>query len=127
MDKSKFPLWNRILLCGVFQIILCSCSFGENWTRGDTYREVAWGAIHIADWAQTRQIAQNPDKYHETNPILGSHPSTQSVDLYMGSVLIVHPFISAALPKPYRDVWQYMSIGVSGACVINNISIGVGF
>jgi hypothetical protein len=113
-----------------FIVIVClltGCTFGENWTRGDTYREVAWGAIHVADWAQTRQIAQHPEKYYETNPILGKHPSEQSVNLYMGTALIVHPIISGLLPKPYRDVWQYMSIGVSGAAVINNVSIGVGF
>jgi hypothetical protein len=110
----------------VIVLLLTGCTFGENWTRGDTYREVAWGAIHAVDWAQTRQIAQNPE-YHETNPILGSHPSVGSVDLYMASALVIHPVISAVLPKPYRDVWQYLSIGVSGACVINNVSIGVGF
>jgi hypothetical protein len=83
--------------------------------------------IHAVDWAQTRQIAQHPEQFKEMNPILGSHPSVQSVDIYMGSALIIHPVISSVLPSHYREAWQYISIGVSGGAVINNVNIGVRF
>lgn len=37
----------------------------------------------LLDWAQTRRIARNPDKYYEKNLVLGEHPDQKSVDAYM--------------------------------------------
>lgn len=69
----------------------------------------------------------NPDQYREFNPILGSHPSVGEVDLYMGGWMLLHPIISDMLPPEYRKYWQYISIGVSGGCVLNNMNLGIGF
>ncbi len=113
----------------------CASTFGEKWSKADTSREVVWEGLHVMDWGQTRYIAKHPDKYRELNPILGSHPSQNRVDIYMGSGLLLHPVISAYLsPQEYailgikvrpRSLWQYFTITLSGGCVINNASIGV--
>ena len=101
-------------------------AFGENWKKEDTYRELTWTALLIADYGQTMNIAKNPDKYHEYNPILGSHPSQSSVNVYMLSAAIIHPAISYILPPKYRKWWQYITIGIEIGAVTNNFIAGIG-
>ncbi len=95
------------------------------WDKNDTFREIAWQGIHLIDWGQTLEAARQPDRYYEMNPILGKHPSVGNVNLYMATSLIVHPMISYFLPKKYRKAWQYISIGISGGCVIHNFNAGL--
>jgi hypothetical protein len=84
-------------------------------------------ALKAIDYAQTMKIADNPDKWYERNPILGRHPSGQEVTTYFAVSYLATTAIAVALPAPYRAWWQYAVIGVSGACVANNLSIGIGF
>ena len=100
--------------------------FASDWTREDTYRELAWTALLVVDYGQTMNIARNPDKFKEYNPILGEHPSKSSVRLYMLSAAIIHPVISYYLPPKYRKWWQYISIGIEAGAIGNNIGAGIG-
>jgi len=81
------------------------------------------------DWRQTVQIARNPDRYWERNPLLGEHPSEQRVNLHFLVGAILHPIVTEILPSKYRlwgtdwkprIIWQSISIGMSGICVLNN-------
>ena len=105
-------------------------------TKGQIVGEVAWQVIHVVDWGQTLDIAANPDRYHEINPIIGRHPSRGRVNLYMGASAILHPVVTWLLPEKAevfgfefnpRWVWLGGTIATSGACVINNNSIGLRF
>lgn len=97
------------------------------WTTADTYRETAYMAMHVADWGQTLDIADHPEKWHEHNPILGNNPSRGRVNAYFITTAVLHPVVSAALPEPYRKWWQYGTIGLEAVCVGNNARIGIGF
>lgn len=97
----------------------------DPWSKGDVAREATWQVLHLVDWGQTLDIADNPTRYRECNPILGSHPSRQTVNLYMGVGALVHLGITHVLPKSCRPYWQYLTIGVSGALVIHNFNIGL--
>ena len=97
----------------------------DPWSRGDIAREVAWQGIHLIDWGQTLDIADNLDKYHEHNFWMGDHPSRGKVNLYMGLETILHPLVTHVLPKSCRPYWQWVTIGISGGLVINNYSIGL--
>lgn len=110
----------------VFLIVLMvsGCANG-GWTRADTYRQAAMITVSGADWLQTRQIAKNPDKFYEMNPILGKHPSTGEVDLYFAASLAAHTAIAMALPPKYREFWQYFWIGAEAATVAHNLDVGV--
>lgn len=97
--------------------------------------EAAWEVLHVIDYGQTLQIAMEPDRYWELNPVLGKHPSVDSVHVYMLGSALLHPVITYVLPRkvdvfgvevPVRRIWQGISIGMSGACVVNNFSIGLG-
>jgi len=109
-------------------LLLVACpAHADEWTKEDTYREAAYLALHVADWGQTLEVANHPDEYHETNPVLGSHPSRGRVNAYFIATGILHPVVSYVLPRPYRELWQYGTIGIEIICVGNNAAIGVGF
>lgn len=117
MKKSMF------LIAVLF--VMNGCAFHDPWTHKDTYRHATMTGLMIIDWRQTRQIADNPHKYCELNPILNEHPSTQEVDLYFASSWILTTGIVYYLPTKWRKRGQYICIGLTAGCVINNYSIGL--
>lgn len=100
--------------------------YADEWTREDTYREVAYLALHVADWGQTLEIADHPEKWHEHNPVLGSHPSRGEVNAWFIATGLLHPVVSYALPRPYREIWQYSTIVLEIGVTAHNASIGIG-
>jgi hypothetical protein len=106
---------------------LSSSCFADPWTSEDTYRQTAFFILDAADWAQTRNIARNPDKWTETNPLLGAHPSVRQVDWYFVSASLMHFGIAYLLPSKYRSSFQMLSIGVELGAVSRNFRIGVRF
>jgi hypothetical protein len=109
----------------IVSFVLSGCANG-GWSTADTYRQAGFLALTGIDWAQTRKIAKNQDDYHEHNPILGSHPSTEKVDIYFPACIAAHTAVAAALPPEYRKWWQYVFIGVEAGVVASNLSIGLG-
>ena len=106
----------------------------DKMTKQDIALEATWLTLHTLDYGQTLNIAKEPNKYYEINPILGRHPSEEKVHAYMLTGMIVHPIITYMLPRevdvmgfkvPARTIWQAVSIGTSGALVINNFNIGL--
>jgi hypothetical protein len=70
----------------------------------------------------------------ELNPILGRTPSRHAVNNYFGTVLAVHPIISALLPRKMelfgqelnpRKGWQYFYLGVEATATISNYRGGL--
>jgi hypothetical protein len=117
--------WVKIVMFSALLAVLSGCGGSRAWTRGDVAREAAYVAVTTIDWRQTREIAEHPDRYYEMNPILGKHPSVGRVNTYFLVTAVGHVLITHAVPHPYRPYWQYISIGASAACVINNQSIGL--
>jgi len=95
------------------------------WDKNDTRREVAWQIIHAIDYGQTLDIAKNPHRFTEGNPILGRHPSTDQVHAYMLTGALLHYAVARKLKPKYRKLFQYVSIGLSGSCVVSNARIGI--
>lgn len=124
-----------ILVIAFLASIFSSPAHAESdWTTTDTALQVTYSVLHVMDWLQTRQIAANPDRWHETNPILGEHPSKGKVDAYFATTLIAHTAISYLLPKevdalgykvPARNIWQMVWIGVEAGYVAHNYSLGI--
>jgi hypothetical protein len=109
----------------ILLILLPTFCFAGDWSKEDTYREVTWQVLHAIDIGQTRDIAKNPDRFYEINPILGKHPSVEEVNRYAVASSLVHFGISYFLPKEYRKWWQYVSIGISTGIVSHNYDIGL--
>jgi hypothetical protein len=103
------------------------------WDTADVLRELVAEGVTVIDWGQTRDIRHH-DGHYEMNPILGRTPSNESIGKYFGTILVLHPVISALLPKEAdvfgwhthpRSAWQYIYIGVESATVISNYRGGI--
>lgn len=96
------------------------------WTEDQKRMGAALAAVSVVDWAQTRYIADNPDRFHETNPIMGRHPSIGRVDRYFATSVLVGAVVLDALPSEYRDYALKAGLVLEVLVVSNNARIGVG-
>lgn len=113
-----------LLIIIMLLIPVQSFAFDE-WSKTDIALEAVYTTLHVIDWGQTLNIADNPYRYYETNPILGKCPSRSDVNVYMASSLVLHTIVTAVLPKEYRPWFQAVTIGIEGAMLINNFNLGI--
>lgn len=137
--EQRWPALYDVLVGAVAAVIIAMTGFlvvtmlngctasRSNWSKEDTYRQVAVTSLMAIDYMQTMEIARDPDNYHENNPILGNHPSEAEVTAYFLMSYAVTSGISLALPDNLRPWWQYLIIGIEGGATANNFSIGLGF
>ena len=79
----------------------------------------------LVDWGQTRDIARRPEEYHETNPLLGEHPSMKKVDTYFASWILGNFMATKLLQGKWRKAWQHAINVVQVGAVANNYKIGL--
>lgn len=97
----------------------------EPWSTTDKVLGTATGLAILADWAQTRQIAKNPDKWRETNELLGEHPSVGDVNrhfLIYGATVGILAHIS---PPPIRKALLGGVLVYQIDLVSENYSLGI--
>lgn len=104
----------------------------ERWTASDTVRQGALVGLQVVDWRQTRWFVKHPayydctaarceaGSYRERNPVLGAHPSVGKVNNLIGASIVGHALVSAALPRAWREGWQYTWIGAEAYSVGGN-------
>jgi hypothetical protein len=117
---------NLIVIVAVILLLPSMALSADPWTQGDLWREIAWQTLHIVDWGQTLEIADNPSKYHEHNIIMGRHPKKHTVNEFMAVSAMAHIAIAHVLPSKWRLLWQTSTIAATGYCVGRNFNIGVG-
>lgn len=98
--------------------------YEDRWTVKDTFFQLQYTVLHVIDWGQTRHISKN-DEYYETNPLLGSKPSTELVDIYFAVTLIGHTTVSYLLPAKWRRKWQAFTSVLETVVTAHNQSIGI--
>lgn len=98
--------------------------YKNRWTVRDTAFQLQYTVLHVIDWGQTRYISKH-DEFYETNPILGSNPSTEFVDIYFAVTLIGHTAVSYLLPAKWRRRWQAFTTVLETVVTANNQSIGI--
>lgn len=109
------------------------------WDEADT----ALLTMRLIDWGQTRDISTKKYKspyvsgydgsqylYHENNPILGEHPSTEKVDTYFASAIAIDFFISRFATKSkivnkFKKYYQQYMICNTFCCITGNYNLGV--
>jgi len=120
-------------------LLLSTARAAERWDTTDKVLGATALAFTVADWAQTRYIAQNPcinagggtdcaDPYREAGlarHFIGEHPSTGQVDRYFAGTLVVWSLAAHYLPSAYRK-WFLAGITVYELRVVaHNRSIGL--
>lgn len=90
-------------------------------------------ALSLADWAQTRYIADNPntedpngfDESGFAENFIGKHPTTGEVNSYFAASIILMNFTGYFLPDKYKK-WFYIGVSVYEADYIyDNSQIGI--
>jgi len=96
----------------------------EEWTTTQKWLLAGAMSLHVVDWAQTRTIALNPDKYYERNPFLGRHPSVGRVNTHFAIGLVGLPLLAHYVPSIRNYVlWSWGALEL--AAVSNNYYIGI--
>jgi hypothetical protein len=100
-------------------LLLISSSVSADWLR------VSMNTLIMADWAQTRTVASNPN-FVEANPLLGKYPTRNQVDAFFITNLVVINYVGEnhiTNKKLYYGVMSATRLAV----VLHNRSIGVTF
>ena len=112
-------------------LLICLNAFAmDPWSPKDKAAEIVFDGLVVADWGQTLYIRdKGPDirGCKEENPILGMHPTRQSVNEYMLTAIAVHALVTKLLPERFRPYWQMVSIGVEAGQVERNYQLGIKF
>lgn len=120
-------------------LLVCSQARADYWSNDRLTNSViiASNVLTVMDWAQTRHIADNPERFMETGPAadeIGIHPTTGEVNRYFIQTLIVWNGIGYFLPDSvttFGKTWSpkqvfYISLtAYEGSYVMNNRQIGI--
>ena len=71
----------------------------REWTTEEKWTGAAALTLSVIDWAQTRHIAKNPDKWRELNPVLGTNPSVGRVNTYFAMSIAGAAVAAHFMPK----------------------------
>ena len=94
----------------------------EPWSKTDIAMEGAYIGVTLVDWAQTLNI---PPGMSESNAIMGRHPSRATINTYFVSMLVIHPVVTALLPRTARTFWQALTIGIEIDTTARNYRFGI--
>jgi hypothetical protein len=114
----------RVILVCLFFCATADADVAE-WSKSDQ----AWGAVAgvamLSDWSTTRYASRHwSDGYYESNPLLGSAPSTSRVDMHF-MILTPAIFVLADQLPEYRTfILKTVSI-IELSAVGNNLHIGL--
>lgn len=91
--------------------------------------EWVWQGLHLVDGLQTYQVALHPDKYRETNPLLGPNPSKGEVIGYTVGVAALHMAATMYFQEKYGvdspsvKFFQYATLAIKGTGVALNFKV----
>lgn len=127
------------ILCRVFALIVALASGAcAHTTRFNTTDKVLQGSVAATlalDYVQTRKITLDG---RESNPIIGKCGSSVraeahtcsgyvSPELYFLGVFALHTSVMYALPRPWRNAAQGLTLGVQSKAIIRNYQAGYNF
>ena len=113
------------LLIFLFGLLPSLCEARDPWEGSDYMLAGAALAALAVDWGQTRNVAKNPQRFAETNPILGPSPSVGKVDAYFVGAMIGTVALAHLMPRDYRRLFLTGTLTVELAAIEQNRSIGV--
>lgn len=114
-------------------LLLSGCSSlpkGEFWTDDNTANGlmIAANVAFAADWAQTREIADNPDYYELglASSFIGANPKTSDVNRYFAASVAGYNLVNYLLPSKYKKLYSSFVVGYELAYIKGNVRLGIG-
>lgn len=94
-----------------------------------TTEQKVWAGVSTAlilmDWGQTRYISKNPHRFHETNPLMGRHPTMGEVNRHFALSMAANLAVASLLPSKWRTPWLMGVSGMQAHFVIHNKKMGI--
>ena len=123
----------------ILLLVFCSTAASANFDSAARSKTIvnASALLMAVDWLQTLDIERHPGDplnypytkpLHETNPILGRHPTRQTINLYFVSKLAFHFWINnsnTTLSKKVQPYWNVFSVVDSSYHVQRNYELGL--
>ncbi len=97
----------------------------DPWSATDKALGVTAATALALDWRQTQMISENPTKWRELNPILGSHPTIAAVNRHFAANAIMIGLIANYLPSKYRKAYLGAVSVVEFSCAGHNYKMGI--
>ena len=116
----------RKLLAAILLAASLPAMAGDPWTDKQKALGAAFATAYVIDWRQTLHIASNPERRHETNPLLGEHPDAGRVNRHFMAGAVLSYLILDAVPSETRTVLLGAGFVVEAAYVHRNFQIGIG-
>jgi len=113
------------LLVLAFVLFPSLCQAADPWETTDYALAGAAVAALAVDWGQTRHIAKNPQRFAETNPILGPSPSVGKVDAYFVGAMVGTVALAHVLPSDWRQLFLGGVLALELSVVNQNRSLGI--
>ena len=117
----------RKFLAAILLAASLPASAGDPWTAEQKALGAAFATAYVLDWRQTIHIASNPERWRETNPLLGAHPDAGRVTRHFAAGAIMSYLILDAVPSETRTVLLAAGFVVEAAYVNRNLQIGIGW
>ena len=97
----------------------------DDWDSTDKALGATALTLTAVDMLQTVYISKNGDRFHETNPILGEHPSTGKVYGYFAASAVAGYLIMDSLPPNWRKAFAGGAILLEANMVTRNYQLGI--
>ena len=117
----------RKIIAAILLATSLPATAGDPWTTEQKALGAAFAAVYAIDWRQTIRIASNPERWYETNPLLGEHPDAGRVNRRFAVGAILSYLILDALPSETRTVVLGAGFVVEAAYVNRNVQLGIGW
>ena len=117
------------MLLGIILILLSLHvhAGSQEWTTEEQLWGATTGVLLLGDWATTNNMTHRyNENYHEYNPLLGKHPTANTVNLYFLTVTPI-VFLAADSFGAYRKEILQATSAVELIMVGNNLRIGLHF
>lgn len=115
----------KLLVSASLAALTAVAQAGDPWSEDQQASGIALGTLLIVDYLQTRQIAKQPEIYHEINPVIGKHPSISTVNTYFAGVAILGYLALDALPSDMRSWTLGAGIVLELTVTAHNNTIGL--
>lgn len=91
----------------------------REWTTEEKWTAAAAASLLVVDWAQTRHIAKNPDKWRELNPMLPDHPTLGQVNRHFIQGLALWGLAAHFLPDHRLTILRTVAVFQLGVTARN--------
>ncbi len=117
---------NKQMMLSFLLIALSGCAHQDEWTRRDTWGQVAVTIAIAGDGVSSIKIRETEnvrEAGYIASRIMGDQPTKEDLILYHTTLVISSYFIARALPASWRPYFQVIEVGAHGHAWYSNCQL----